>query len=79
MRVLAFGAALAAIALSGTPAAAQGAWCSEDMNSRNCGWYTLQQCQAAISGLNGRCDANLFAPKAQAGPAKPVRRVKHNH
>jgi uncharacterized protein DUF3551 len=42
-----------------TPAAAQGAWCA-DYSGRagggtNCGFYTIQQCQAAVSGVGGAC------------------------
>jgi hypothetical protein len=67
-----FGGAIFAIALLGgsavmtTPASAQGAWCA-DQGGRNaytnCGYYTLQQCQAAVSGVGGYCRPNaMFAP-----------------
>jgi hypothetical protein len=81
MRVLLVVCAMwSAMALASTPAAAQGAWCSEDMNSRNCGWYTLEQCQAAASGLGARCEPNPFAAKAPAvEPRKSVKRAKHAH
>jgi hypothetical protein len=67
---------LAALMTASTPVAAQGLWCSEDMNSRNCGFYTLEQCRAAASGLNGRCDYNFMAPRAAAEPARQKKRAK---
>ena len=72
-------AAVGAMSLLSTPAAAQGAWCSEDMNSRNCGWYTLAQCQAAASGLGAGCYANPYAAKAAAvAPEKRSKRARQN-
>jgi uncharacterized protein DUF3551 len=54
-------AALATLGAIGaaTPAAAQGAWCADysgrDGGATNCGFYTLQQCQWAVSGVGGFC------------------------
>jgi hypothetical protein len=63
-----------------TEAAAQGAWCAEDMNARNCGFYTLQQCQAAASGLGAGCYPNPFVTRAPAAePEKRTRRRKQGH
>ena len=80
MRVLLAGAILAATGLASAPAAAQGSWCAEDMNSRNCGFYTFEQCQAAASGLGAGCYPNQFAHRAPAAePTKRKKREKHNH
>ena len=69
---------LAGMGAASTPAAAQGLWCAEDMNARNCGFYTLEQCRAAASGLNARCDYNYMAPRAApAAAAKQKNRAKH--
>jgi hypothetical protein len=80
MRVIFIGATLATLGLASTPAAAQGAWCAEDMNARNCGFYTLAQCQAAASGLGAGCYPNHFVTRAPAAePRKAGRRGRHNH
>jgi hypothetical protein len=80
MRVFAAAVILAAMVLASRPAAAQGSWCAEDMNARNCGFYTLEQCQAAASGLGARCDFNYLAPRAPAAePVKRKKRTKHSH
>jgi len=70
MRGLAVATVIGGLSVASTPAAAQGAWCSEDMISRNCGFYTLAQCQAHASGLGGYCSPNPFAPGGSAAPAK---------
>ena len=42
------------------------AWCAHYQDSgTNCGFYTLQQCQAAISGVGGYCALNLDGPPGQ--------------
>jgi uncharacterized protein DUF3551 len=79
MRMLSGFLVLAALASASVPAAAQGLWCSEDMNSRNCGFYTLEQCRAAASGNNGRCDYNFMAPQAATEQAKQKKRAKSSH
>jgi hypothetical protein len=45
------------------PAAAQGAWCAQYSGmdgGTNCGFYTLQQCRAAISGVGGTCSPSPY-------------------
>jgi len=81
MRVAVGIAALTGLGLALTaatiPASAQGTWCAEDMNARNCGFYTLEQCRAAASGTGGNCYRSPYvtAPAAaaprRAKPAKP--------
>jgi hypothetical protein len=78
MRTVFLCAAIGAMSLLSAPAAAQGAWCSEDMNSRNCGWYTLAQCQAGASGNGGGCYANPYAAKAPAAVPNRGKRVRQN-
>ena len=59
-----------------TPAAAQGAWCAE-YNGRggtNCGFYTFQQCQWAVSGVGGFCSPSPYLVReAPLAPRKPRR------
>ena len=42
-------------------------WCAqysggEQGGGRNCGFSTLEQCQATVSGIGGFCERNLFYP-----------------
>ena len=63
---------LAAIAsISATPAQAEieYPWCAQysggDMGGgRNCGFSTIEQCRATVSGIGGSCEPNLFYPGA---------------
>jgi hypothetical protein len=61
---LALGAVIALGALeAATPASAQGAWCayySGTHGGTNCGFYTLQQCRWAISGVGGTCSPSPY-------------------
>ena len=43
----------------------------------NCGFVTIEQCRATISGIGGFCEPNLF----YTGPDKKLtkRTRKHNH
>jgi len=60
---LAFGVVVT-LAGSATPAAAQGAWCANysgrDGGATNCGFYTLGQCRAAVSGVGGFCSMSPY-------------------
>ncbi|HKG00768.1 MAG TPA: DUF3551 domain-containing protein [Xanthobacteraceae bacterium] len=79
MRSLFVLGAMAVLACTAREAAAQGAWCAEDMNMRNCGFYTLQQCQAAASGLGAGCYPNQFVARAPAvEPQKRPKRKKQD-
>jgi hypothetical protein len=82
MRVLPAFAAIALLALAGTPAAAQGAWCAEDYGPnayRNCGYYTFQQCLAGVSGVGGHCYPSPWASQGTVvEPRKQTRRKKRN-
>ncbi len=64
-----FGLALAGgLTASVSSASAEGAWCAEQggRNSyTNCGYYTYEQCRAAVSGVGGFCRQNFaFVPHA---------------
>jgi hypothetical protein len=74
MRSVVLAAAVAVLACVSGDAMAQGAWCAEDMNARNCGFHTREQCLAAASGLGADCYPSPFA--ATAPPAEPRKRSK---
>jgi hypothetical protein len=62
----------------GSPAQAQNyPWCADyaGFGSQNCGFTTLRQCQAALSGNGGFCNANTQYVSPSAQPAPRV----HNH
>jgi len=47
-----------------TPVRAQGAWCAQysgESGGTNCGFYTIQQCQEAVSGVGGFCSPSPWA------------------
>jgi hypothetical protein len=55
-------------------------WCAEyggmdGDGGRNCGFVTLDQCRAAISGVGGFCEPNPF----YTGPEKRTRRSYRPH
>jgi hypothetical protein len=69
---------LAAAALPGPAAAQTYPWCAQyggrDGGGTNCGFVTLAQCQATISGNGGICTRNLwYTPPA---PRKKGDRTK---
>ena len=48
-------------------------WCAqyagEDGGGRNCGFSTLDQCRATVSGIGGYCEANpLYRPGPDTQP-----------
>ena len=54
---------LAALSLSGFAARADGSWCAyygSGSGGTNCGFYSWEQCQAAISGNGGYCARNQW-------------------
>ena len=61
-----------------TPAGAQGAWCAQYSGmdgGTNCGFYTIQQCQAAISGVGGFCSPSPYISRNPAPRRKARRRT----
>ena len=79
-----FALALMAGGAAGTSAAhAEGAWCA-DAGGRNaytnCGYYTYQQCRAAVSGVGGFCRQNTtFAPNYGYYDERPQRRARPHY
>ena len=65
--------AVAALALTGTDARAA-PWCAiygTDLGT-NCGFYTIEQCRAALSGAGrGYCTLNLFETSSGSRKRKP--------
>jgi hypothetical protein len=67
--------AIAGMAAFSQPAAAaiEYPWCAEygghDGGAENCGFVTLEQCRATVSGIGGFCQRNLRYNE----PANPVR------
>jgi hypothetical protein len=65
---------IAGMAVFSQPAAAiEYAWCAEygghDGGAENCGFETLEQCRATVSGIGGFCQRNLRYNE----PAAPTR------
>jgi len=61
MRVLF--ALLALLCLSTVEASADGSWCAyygSGHGGTNCGFYSFEQCMAALSGNGGYCARNQF-------------------
>jgi len=75
---LALGAAIMLGTLgTATPASAQGAWCayySGTHGGTNCGFYTLEQCRWAISGVGGVCGPSPYVTVNDPPPRRRVRR-----
>jgi Protein of unknown function (DUF3551) len=66
---------LASLAASGRPAAAiEYPWCAQyggmGDGGRNCGFSTLAQCMATVSGIGGVCERNLFYEGPAERPAR---------
>lgn len=70
-----------AVFVFAAPAAQAGEYCSTNSSGmRGCGFVSLEQCQAAMSGLMGTCarDPYYKDPKdALALQSKQARAVKH--
>jgi len=85
MRLIPFAAlALAAPALFTAPASAQPAhieypWCAvyggDAGGASNCGFTTIEQCRATVSGIGGSCEPNQFYTASR--PAVHHRKRKH--
>jgi hypothetical protein len=77
MRILLFVMAIFVVTAGiGTPAQAQNyPWCAEyaGFGSQNCGFTTIQQCQAALSGNGGFCNANTQYVSPAASPVSRAR------
>jgi len=73
-------AAIASLPVLATPARAaiEYPWCAqysgEDGGGRNCGFSTLEQCRATISGMGGSCEPNLFYPGSASDTSQRKRK-----
>jgi hypothetical protein len=57
-------------------------WCAqysggEEGGGRNCGFSTLEQCRATISGMGGFCEPNLFYPGSASDTSQRKRKRQH--
>jgi hypothetical protein len=79
--LFALGILLAAASVASRAEAQNYPWCAnygDGFGGTNCGFATLQQCQATISGIGGDCRLNTqYQPPV--GPAKPRHRPRHSH
>ena len=73
--------ALAALAMAAfvQPATAiEDPWCAQyggvSDSGRNCGFSTLAQCMATVSGIGGGCEHNQFYTGPNERQAKPARK-----
>jgi len=65
-----------------SPANAQGAWCAQyggPAGGTNCGFYTYQQCRAAVSGIGGFCSPSPYARFGNGGEPQPRRKVRRQY
>ena len=80
---LAFFILAAIVSMYATPtwAAIEYPWCAqyggEDGGGRNCGFSTLEQCRATISGMGGFCEPNLFYPGSASDTSQSKRKRQH--
>ena len=77
-------AAIACLPIFATPAGAEieYPWCAqytggEQGGGRNCGFSTLEQCRATISGIGGSCEPNLFYPGSASDISQSKRKRQH--
>jgi len=75
--------AIAAMTVLARPAAAiEYPWCAQyggvSDSGRNCGFSTLAQCMATVSGIGGGCERNLFYAGPTERPAKPARKRRND-
>jgi len=74
--LLCTGLACLTLVLAAGTCAEAAAWCANytDNAGTNCGFYTIQQCQAAVSGVGGYCAPNPAVPEQL--PAGTRRRTR---
>ena len=78
--VIAAIAFLSAIATS-TRAEIEYPWCAQYSGrgggGRNCGFSTIEQCRATVSGIGGSCEPNLFYPGSPGDISQSKRKRKN--
>jgi len=70
MRLIAIPAIpFAKVLLSSSASHADGTWCAQygGFGGTNCGFYSFQQCQAALSGNGGFCQRNPWSSGSSNG------------
>ena len=70
---------LAGLFLSGIGARAEGTWCAHYVLHTNCGFHSLEQCQATVSGAGGFCYRNTFGGSAGPDVKEPRRRLRRDY
>jgi hypothetical protein len=74
-------AAIASLPVLATPVRAEieYPWCAQYSGDgdggRNCGFSTLEQCRATVSGIGGSCEPNLFYRDRPATLQRPSANV----
>ena len=57
-------------------------WCAvyggDAGGASNCGFVTIEQCRATVSGIGGFCDPNPFYTGPAERPAKRARKRAHD-
>ncbi len=58
-------------------------WCAvygggDDGGGTNCGFVTIEQCRATISGMGGSCEPNQFYTGPNEKPARRAHKRKRN-
>ena len=80
--VLSLGMVMAVLTLGSGPGHADPyRWCAvysggDIGGGRNCGFVTLEQCRATISGIGGICEPNGFYTGPDRDESRPVHRRK---
>ena len=72
---------LLTVAASGNARGDEYRWCSNygsEGGAISCSFITLQQCQAAVSGVGGFCMPNSLANRKPLGAQAQSRRKKHS-
>jgi hypothetical protein len=77
---LAVAIGLAASFFAGMAAAEPYKWCASygtttGGGGSNCGFVTLEQCRATVSGIGGSCNVNPFYTGPEERPAKRARKT----
>jgi hypothetical protein len=49
----------------------------DDEGGRNCGFFTIEQCRATVSGIGGSCEPNLFYPSSSSDTLQSKRKREH--
>ena len=50
---------------------------ADNGGGRNCGFSTIEQCRATISGMGGFCEPNPFYPGSTNGTSQGKRKRQH--